>query len=241
MDRKNSNTKAKATAKGKNSANNTTQQQKKKKSRGPKQPKGIGPRPLFLNSPQLGAGISCGFRFRKGTLPTSLIVEGRDLTATAMSASSATPATFVRSLLPISVDANVTPLCTRWGLWGNLFQKWRVRKLRATLVANMATTTVGNNYAAFFVEDNATPAATAAAIMALEGSVMGNAYSQIETVFDTGAQSLVWMETTASAESPASQQEASPGTLMLGSDGYSSALVPGKVVIDYELEFCDPR
>jgi len=236
------NRKAKGQAKAKNQSNNSTKtkkqgQKKKQQQRGT----ATGPAPLFLNAPQLGAGIQCGFRFRTGTTPTSLIVEGRDLSATAISASSATPATHVRTTLQISVDANSNVLCTRWGTWGLLFQKWRIRKLHATLVSNMASTTVGSNYLAMYVEANATPASTAEAIMRLEGSVMGNAYSQIRTRFDSPAQSLVWYECTADGGSPPDLLESLPGFIAVGTDGYSSALVPGKLVIDYELEFADPR
>jgi len=168
-----------------------------------------------------------------GSLPTSLIIEGRDLARVALTASSATPATFVNTAALVVVNS-ATSLCTRWNSFGALFQKWRVKKLRATLVSNQTTSTVGNNYVAFQTNADAAAPTTAEGIMRIEGSAMANAYSNVQSDFDSRTQ-LKWLATAFQAD----EDVTAAGNLNVATDGYSTAVVVGKVVIDYEIELAD--
>lgn len=66
-------------------------------------------RVLALNAPQVVHSLSTFFRFRAGSTPQSIVIEGRDLGATNISASSATPATFTVQYNGISCAA-VSPI-----------------------------------------------------------------------------------------------------------------------------------
>jgi len=191
-------------------------------------------RQLNLNAPQAGSGIQTYFNVRPSGTSGGLIISGRDLTQESMSASSATPATVVVKQLIVGCADDATALVTRWRQYAQLFQRWRIHRLRAHLVSNMATTTVGNNYLAFDVTPDAVPS-TAEGLMRLGRSVMGNAYSNISVDFNAATQIQRWFPCELSAS------DDYPGILCAATDGYSSALVPGKIVIDYEIEFCAPR
>ncbi len=198
----------------------------------------VGPRAgaLMLHSAQVDAGVGTFFRFRQGTLPTSIIIEGRDLGKVAITAASATPATAVVSSFDLSVDAAGAPTVTRWGTYGALFTKWRIRRLKAILVSAMQTGTVGLNYIAFDSDvGSGDDPTTVEGVMRFQGSAMGNAYSNIEADFDAGTQ-LAWFNCV-NTQTTTSR----PGQLHFATNNYSSALVPGVLVYDYELEFADPR
>jgi hypothetical protein len=190
--------------------------------------------PLNRNSAQVGASVQTYFRIKSTNDPRRLIICGRDLARVPLSASSATTTTVVLTTQQLSVAT--APLITRWGTWGTLYQRWRIVRLRATFVSNLGVTTVGNNYMAFAESTNTPPPTTAETIMRLNG-VMGSAYSNISCEFDPGAQ-IKFYDTVTTATDLASSQ---PGTFYFMTDGYSAALVPGHIVIDYELELADPE
>jgi len=196
---------------------------------------GVQPQPvrgLNLNAPQLGHSVSTFFRFKKGSIDSSVVIEGRDLAAVGVTASSATPATYVNTADQISCTTAIN-LVSRWGTYSALFARWRIRRLVATFVANQATTTVGNNYLAF-AYDADTNVTSAEAIMRLNGAVMGNAYSDLRCKFDPPVQ-LNWYPTIGTAA-----DQTIPGTVQFGTNGYSSSVVPGTIIYDYELEFAEP-
>ncbi len=231
----------KARARAKAEQNNLTSQKVGKRKRRNRRNRGgaqgVEPGVLMLHGAQSDSAVSTFFRFKAGSLPTSIVVEGRDLAAVALSATSAAGAYVVDSQ-PLSADSATTPLCTRWGTWGGLFQKWRIRKLKATLVATSGTTTVGRNFAAFN-EDPLTndDPASAEAIMRLQGSAMGNAYSNVQVGFDKGTQ-LEWYRVSAAN---GTDGLAIPGQLHVATASYTAAVIPGTMLIDYELEFADPK
>jgi hypothetical protein len=212
-------------------ANARPSKQRKNKARQPL-PSGA----LALHGPQTGAQIETYFRFKAGTLPQSVVIEGRDLALTAVTASSATPSTFVQSRFVISVDSSPSSaLVNRFSSYVGLFQRWRVRKLTARFVANQATTTVGNNYLALAYDATLT-VSSAEATMRLNNSCMGNAYSDLLTKFDPAVQ-LKWYSTNPVAIT----DQDYPGVVIFGTDGYSASVVPGKIVYDYEIEFAEPK
>jgi len=192
---------------------------------------------LQLHSPQLGHSTSVFFESRKGSTPGGMILAGRELSATAISATSNVGA-YVNTAL--NVNCAGTNLTARWATFATLYQKWRIRALRATLVSNQSTTTVGNLYAAFQtlypVPAGQVPA-TGAQLMRENGAVFGNAYSDLVTEFDARSQSVPWFSTSTGAGATNTN---CPGVLNIGSDGFSAAVVPGTVVVDYEIEFADP-
>lgn len=201
-----------------------------------RQGKSLIPRQLNVNAGQEGnAHMSSYFRFKAGSTPSSVVIEGRDLCAVALTASSATPATYVSSTFPVQVStASVGPLCTRWGTYMALFQRWRVRKLWARFASSTATTTVGSCYLTFGYDSDTTPA-TAQAIMRMNGAVMGSAYADLSARYDPAVQ-VKWYPTNISGATDA----ITPGVLCFGTDSFTTSVVPGKLVIDYELEFAEP-
>jgi len=192
------------------------------------------PLPLNRNAGQAGASVQTYFRVKSSNDPRRLIICGRDLAKVALSPSSATPTMAVVTTQALSVAT--LPLITRWATWGTLYQRWRIVRLRATFVSNLGVTTVGNNYMAFAESTNTPAPTTAETIMRLNG-VMGSAYANISCDFDPGAQVRFYDTITVATDLSASQ----PGTFYFMTDGYSAALVPGHVVIDYELELADPE
>lgn len=104
-------------------------------------------------------------------------------------------------------------------------------------MSGQPTTSGGFNYIAFDSTETATgDPATAVNLMRFDGSAMGVAYANVQTDFPAAAQ-LKWYDTQQAADSPTSVA----GDLFVASDGYAAAVVPGKVLIDYEIEFMDPR
>jgi len=97
--------------------------------------------------------------------------------------------------------------------------------------------TVGNNYMAFSTTGAIASPTTAAAIMQLNGAVFGNAYADLSCEYDTKSQMLPWFDATDSAE----DNTTIPGSLNVGCDGYSFSHIPGKVILDYVIEFADPH
>lgn len=188
---------------------------------------------LELHSAQIETSVSSFFRFHLGSLPTSLVVAGRDLARVALAASSAS-GLVVNTAADVVPDVGGASLCTRWTAFAGLFQKWRLRRLRATLVSNQGTTTVGNNFIAFQTDPDAAAPTTAEGIMRLEGAAMGNAYANIQAQFDCGTQ-LKWLTTKGSVE----RATEIAGMLNVMTSGYSSAVIVGTVVVDYEIEFAD--
>lgn len=186
---------------------------------------------LQLHAPQLGHATSVFFEARRGTTPGGVIISGRELLGTAVGSSSAAGTYVNTNVAVIFSSANFS---ARLNAFAALYQKWRPRAIRATLVSNQATTTVGNNYLGFQTQAGASAPATGAALMRENGAVFGNAYSDISTVFDCKSLSVPWFSETGSGLATA-------GNLNIGTDGYSSAVVPGVVVIDYEVEFADPQ
>lgn len=189
------------------------------------------PRMLSLNTPQMATSFSSGFSFRKGSIPDSIIICGRDLGATALAATSAVGAV-VPSNFTLTVDAS-GPTVTRWGTYQGLFNRWRIRKLHVTFVSGTNTTSSGQ---AFLATENtlatATPTTTES-LMRRAGSVMGPLYSNMATVFHSGEQ-LKWYDTEIGAGSDIGD---SPGRVLFQSQGAASAFIPGVLVYDYEIEF----
>jgi len=186
---------------------------------------------LQLHSPQLGHAVSVFFDTKKGSTPGGMMVSGRELSATAITATNAGGA-FVNTAILIQCAA--TALTARWGTFSALYQKWRIRSLRATFVSNQPTTVVGNVYAGTVGVLQAAAPTTGAGIMRENGAVFGNAYSDLVTEYDCKSQIVPWFATTATSET------AVAGYLNVGTDGFSSAVVPGQIVVDYEIEFADP-
>jgi hypothetical protein len=210
-------------------------QHKNKSNRG----RGMGPRPyasgaLQLSGPQFSSGFSTYFSTK--STKDGLILSGRDLSAIAISASSATPATVIVTTMLLSVDSAGTPFITRLGTYGNLYQRWRVRRLRATLVAANSTTTVGFNYLGFLEDATSTAPTTVETMMRLPKATMGNAYSEIATDFEFESGDS-WLSTHDAGD----DRLAFAGALNVATNNYSSALVPGVIVFDYEIEYCNPK
>lgn len=192
-----------------------------------------GPRgALQLHSAQTDVAMSTFFRFSSSQGGRGAVIEGRDLCATLPAATSAAGAFTVQA-----IAANVLSgaMCSRWQTYGSLFTKWRARKLKATFVAGLGTGTAGFNYIAWdMTQTNINDPTSASALMRFEGSAMGVAYANIQSTFPLVGQ-LSWYDTQGSAV-PTNTL----GQLFIGSTGYTSAVSPGQLVIDYELEFIEP-
>lgn len=188
---------------------------------------------LQLHSPQLGHTTSVFFEARKGTTPGGMVVGGRELLGTALTATNAAGA-YVLTQAIVQCFATWT---ARWVQFAALYQKWRLRALRATFVSSLGTTTVGDVYLSFQTDPTAAGPASGAAQMRENGAVFGNAYSDLVSEFDCRSATVPWFQT---APGGGTVSTASAGVLNIGTDSFTSAVVPGKVVVDYEIEFADP-
>lgn len=183
--------------------------------------------------PQASTALTGMFQFRKGTQPNSIIVAGRELCATAITAPSAVGA-FVGQAINITVD-QTAPLTTRLGIYDQIFSRWRPRKLRMTYVSSLPTTAAGSVYLsnAASVLDTASDAA---AIMRCEGAVTAPGYATATTIYSSHEQ-IKWYDTETNGTSDSGD---SPGRFFFGTTGFAAATIPGYLVIDYEIEFGSP-
>lgn len=195
----------------------------------------VGPRAsgaLQLHSAQSDSAMSTFFRFRPTRDARGAVIEGRDLCAQVIPATSAA-GTF--QIAKFTVDT-LSNFVTRWQTYGTLFQKYRIHKLRATLVAGQGTTTVGFNFLAWdSTQVSVSDPSTAEGVMRMEGSSMAVAYANIQSDFPAEAQ-LKWYDTTGVAG-----PTTAVGQLFAATSGYTAAVVPGLLMIDYEIEFIEPR
>ncbi len=72
--------------------------------------------------------------------------------------------------------------------------------------------------------------------MRLPNAAMGNAYSEISSDFQFESGDS-WL----SCKDAGDDRLAFAGALIVATNNYSSALVPGVIVYDYEIEFVNPK
>jgi hypothetical protein len=206
---------------------------KPRRRRAPRQ-RGVGPSSLVLDAPQRMSTFSSGFRFKAGSVPDSIVICGRDLAATALRSTDIGGAPIVTTI-PLGMITN--PLVTRWGTFATLFQRYRIRRLVARFVATQPTTIVGTNAIAF-TQAYATAAPTdIKSCVAINKSVLGNAYSALTCNFEPDTQ-LKWYDT---ADGGSHDSGDTVGVFYHVSDSFSSTVVPGRIEFDYEVEFAAPH
>ncbi len=217
----------------------------KKKQRRPKasiisrNPKGVfATRQLNLNTPQMGLGAVPYYRILPGSTEGGIRVIGRDLLGTALSATSAAGAAVVQSIrMGVQGGDNWV---TRLETFASLFDLWKIHKVSATFVSSQPTTAAGQLYLGVSREapNFYSAPTTVAQVMRYLKAAMGPAYANITTETDSQNNQVLWYSTDNGGA--ADSGSGIPATLIVASDGFASAVVPGKILLDYDVEFSQP-
>lgn len=129
-----------------------------------------------------------------------------------------------------------TTLCLSWQQAGQLFARWRIKRLTFGFRAIKGTTTDGNVGIVFLPDTNmATPTTTANAL-SNERAAFGHIYQNIKLVVKPKHES--WLFTRDAVASTDDRLEM-PGDVCIFTENCSAAFAPGIFYMQYEVEFDD--
>jgi len=146
---------------------------------------------------------------------------------------SATSATGLPVVDRYEIDTN---LFASWGDLSLCFQKWRIRELRFNFVSAIGTSIPGLVYMCVLPDPDAAAPTTPEVIMSNQHAVMGPHYSNPKLRFRP-RNNMTWLYTQDNVTSV--DRFEMPGDFFFATSAWTSAQSPGRVYVDYVVEFTE--
>lgn len=129
-----------------------------------------------------------------------------------------------------------TSLCSRWSTLANLYNRWRIRKLKLTYVSQLSTTINGRVGLAIATDaDSGTPTSFSN-LIECEQSLEATGYATRTFFYTPRHEDWLWTGDLALNEDRLEY----PGLIYIASGSFTTAGVPGYVVVESIAEFDSP-
>lgn len=127
-----------------------------------------------------------------------------------------------------------TPLCLSWQQAGQLFARWRVKRVTFGFRAIKGTTTDGNVGIVFLPDTNMTTPTTTANALSNERAAFGHIYQNLRLVVKPKHEGWLF---TRDAVGATDDRLEMPGDIVIWTENCSSSFTPGIFMMQYEVEF----
>lgn len=130
----------------------------------------------------------------------------------------------------VEIDTDLAPI---WQQLANIFEQWRVLSMRFHFIPNGGSTTSGTIYMAATDDGDSTIPGVEQDICSLRTAVCSCNWQR--AVMTYKPMNKIWLYTHDQALS--TDRLEMPGTFLMGSSGASTSFSPGRVFVDYDVEF----
>lgn len=140
-------------------------------------------------------------------------------------------------LFNVNTYAISTAICQRWQALALLYQRWRIRKLRLTYFSQISTTYNGRVAIAINEDPDAGTPTSFRDMMELESCQECSGYARKSVTF-TPNNATRWLFTQDLSLNEDRLEQ--PGNLYVATGSFTSAIVPGYVILEYDTEWVSP-